>query len=302
MKAYGRLGEALAATLLLLAPAMWNGFPFLQYDSGGYLARWFEGYLVPSRSTVYGLFAVAGWPLDFWPEVLLQAAAAVWIISLVLRVYGLGDRPLALLGTVAALAATTSLPWIAGILLTDIFAGHRGAGAAPPAVRSGRAEPARDRRAGVAGRLCRRHPQRDARGADGDRGGGRPGAALSARPAAAAGARARRRRAGARGRDAARHQLRAVGPVRLDAGRLWHRVRAHDGGRHRGALSRGPLPGREAPAVPLSPQAAAHRGRVPVERRSIQRTRPLRRTRRRNAHHRAGKPRRISGERRSRRR
>jgi hypothetical protein len=123
MRAYKRLGEALAATLLLLAPAVWNGFPFLQYDTGGYLARWFEGYLEPSRSTVYGLFAVAGWPLDFWPELLLQAAVAVWIIALVLRVHGFGDRPLALLGTVAALAATTSLPWIADILLTDIFAG-----------------------------------------------------------------------------------------------------------------------------------------------------------------------------------
>jgi hypothetical protein len=123
MKTCGRLGEALAAMLLLLAPALWNGFPLLQYDSGGYLARWFESYLVPSRSTVYGLFAVAGWPLDFWPEVLVQAAVAVWIISLTLRVYGLRDRPLALLGVVAALAATTSLPWIAGILLTDIFAG-----------------------------------------------------------------------------------------------------------------------------------------------------------------------------------
>jgi hypothetical protein len=123
MKALAHRGEGLAATLLLLVPAMWNGFPFLQFDSGGYLARWFEGYLVPSRSTVYGLFAVAGWRLDFWPEMLLQAAAAVWIISLVLRVRGLRDRPLALLGTVAALAATTSLPWIAGIVLTDIFAG-----------------------------------------------------------------------------------------------------------------------------------------------------------------------------------
>jgi hypothetical protein len=123
MRAYARLGEGVAATLLLLAPAMWNGFPFLQYDTGGYLARWFEGYLVPSRSTVYGLFAVAGWPLDFWPEVAVQAAVAVWIISLVLRVHGLGDRPLALLGTVAALAATTSLPWLSDILLTDIFAG-----------------------------------------------------------------------------------------------------------------------------------------------------------------------------------
>ena len=56
---------ALAATLLLLAPALWNGFPLLEYDTGGYLARWFEGTLVVSRSTVYGLFLVAlAWP-DF---------------------------------------------------------------------------------------------------------------------------------------------------------------------------------------------------------------------------------------------
>jgi hypothetical protein len=123
MKVNFRHGEAAAAMLLLLAPALWNRFPFLQYDTGGYLARWFEGYLVPSRSTVYGLFAVAGWPLDFWPVVALQAAAAVWVLALVLRAYGFGDRRFALLGTVAVLTVATSLPWIAGILLTDIFAG-----------------------------------------------------------------------------------------------------------------------------------------------------------------------------------
>jgi hypothetical protein len=123
MKVNFRLGEAAAAMLLLLAPALWNRFPFLQYDTGGYLARWFEGYLVPSRSTVYGLFAVAGWPLDFWPEVVLQAAAAVWVLALVLRAHGFGERRFALLGTVAVLTVATSLPWIAGILLTDIFAG-----------------------------------------------------------------------------------------------------------------------------------------------------------------------------------
>ncbi len=123
MKATLRLGEGLAAVLILLAPALWNRFPFLQYDTGGYLARWFEGYLVPSRSTVYGLFAVAGWPLDFWPVVVSQAAAAVWIIALMLRVCGFSNRPFVLLGTVVALTLTTSLPWIADILLTDIFAG-----------------------------------------------------------------------------------------------------------------------------------------------------------------------------------
>src|SRR5215469_13144222 len=102
---------ALAATATLLAPALWNGFPLLEYDTGGYLARWFEGSLVPSRSTVYGLFAVAGWPLDFWPQVVLQAAATVWVLARTL------------LALVVALSATTTLPWLTGILLTDIFAG-----------------------------------------------------------------------------------------------------------------------------------------------------------------------------------
>ena len=27
-----------------------------QWDTGGYLARWYEGYLVPSRSTVFGIY------------------------------------------------------------------------------------------------------------------------------------------------------------------------------------------------------------------------------------------------------
>lgn len=123
MKLLIRMGAALAAVTTLLAPALWNGFPLLQYDTGGYLARWFEGYLVPSRSTVYGLFLAAGWPLDFWPVVALQAAATVWILALVLRAYGFGGRPGTLLAVIVGLSLTTTLPWLAGILLTDIFAG-----------------------------------------------------------------------------------------------------------------------------------------------------------------------------------
>jgi hypothetical protein len=123
MRAVNWAVAALAAIVTLLAPALWNGFPLLEYDTGGYLARWFEGTLVPSRSTVYGLFAVAGWPLDFWPVLVLQAAATVWVLAVVLRSYGVGGRPWTLLALVVALSATTTLPWLAGILLTDIFAG-----------------------------------------------------------------------------------------------------------------------------------------------------------------------------------
>ena len=40
-----------------------------------------------------------------------------------LRAHGLGGRPLVLPVTVAVLAIATTLPWIASILLTDIFTG-----------------------------------------------------------------------------------------------------------------------------------------------------------------------------------
>jgi hypothetical protein len=113
----------LLSMAFLSAPAVWNRFPLLQYDTGGYLARWYEGYLVPSRAVVYGLILNAGAPLSFWPVVLGQCALTVWTIALILRVHGMGGRPQILAGVVAALSALTTLPWLTAILLTDIFAG-----------------------------------------------------------------------------------------------------------------------------------------------------------------------------------
>jgi hypothetical protein len=102
---------------------LWNGFPLLQYDTGGYLARWYEGTLVPSRAVFYGLMLNAGELGAFWPVVLAQAALTVWVIALMLRAHKLGGRPWLLLGVVAAMTALSTLPWLTSILLTDIFAG-----------------------------------------------------------------------------------------------------------------------------------------------------------------------------------
>lgn len=118
-----RLALTAACFALLLAPALWNGYPLLQYDTGGYLARWYEGYLVPSRSTVFGLFLHLGEGLHFWPDLLLQTGCAIWVISLVLRVTGLAARPWHRIAIVAWLSLGTALPLLASALLTDIFAG-----------------------------------------------------------------------------------------------------------------------------------------------------------------------------------
>lgn len=123
---YRRLERACADALavgVLMVPALWNRFPLLQYDTGGYVARWYEGYLVPSRSTTFGLYLTATQALDFWPAVLAQAILTVWVIALTLRALGLSGSPWRLPALITALAIATTLPWLASILLTDIFAG-----------------------------------------------------------------------------------------------------------------------------------------------------------------------------------
>jgi hypothetical protein len=133
LKSIERGGAALAATAILLAPALWNGFPVLQFDTGGDIARWHEGTLEESRSPVYGLFLNAFKHVDFWPAVLVPAALTVWVLALVLRVQGFGGKPRLPLLTTVVLSLGTTLPWIAGVLITDIFAGL-----SVPAMRTGR--------------------------------------------------------------------------------------------------------------------------------------------------------------------
>lgn len=114
------------ATALLVLPAAVNGFPFLFYDSGGYLEPAFSHIVVPGRSTVYGLLLRAGSLPSFWPVAILQSALCVWAMGLVLRVHGLGGRPGVLISLAALLSATTALPFVCAELMPDIFAGLAG--------------------------------------------------------------------------------------------------------------------------------------------------------------------------------
>src|SRR3954468_15519353 len=110
MPGVSRIGAAMASTLVLRGPAIWNRFPLLQYDTGGYLVRWHEGYLVPSRSTVFGLYLNIFAHPNFWPVLVVQAALTVWMLALLLRSLGWGNRPALLFGIVAALSVLTTLP------------------------------------------------------------------------------------------------------------------------------------------------------------------------------------------------
>ena len=113
---------AVVIPAFLVAPALWNGYPLLQFDTGGYLARWYEGYLVPSRSTVFGLYLHYGEGSGFWLNLGAQALATFWILQLSLRVLGM-PQPSRLLSIGLLLILTTALPWLSSMLLTDIFSG-----------------------------------------------------------------------------------------------------------------------------------------------------------------------------------
>lgn len=64
---------ALAMIAALLWPALWNGFPIVFYDTGGYLDAAVSGILANGRSTVYGMFLRLGISTSFWPNIVVQA-------------------------------------------------------------------------------------------------------------------------------------------------------------------------------------------------------------------------------------
>jgi hypothetical protein len=112
---------ALAMLAGLLWPALWNGFPIVFYDTGGYLDAAVSGVLANGRSTVYGMFLRLGIPSSFWLNIVVQAGAIAWLIAVSLRAHGLGGRPYLMASITLAMAALTSLPWYAAQLMPDVW-------------------------------------------------------------------------------------------------------------------------------------------------------------------------------------
>lgn len=112
---------ALAMIAALLWPALWNGFPIVFHDTGGYLDAAVSGILANGRSTLYGFFLRLGIPTSFWLNVIVQAGTVAWLIAVTLRAHGLGGRPQLALSVTLGMAALTSLPWYAAQLMPDVW-------------------------------------------------------------------------------------------------------------------------------------------------------------------------------------
>jgi hypothetical protein len=110
----------LMAALFLLA-ALYNGFPFVYPDTGGYLGAY--GIMgTPMRTPYYTIFnRLVDLHISLWPTVILQSLMAAWMIwrssSALFGIYG----PLRLLALAVFLTFGTSLPWFVGWIMPDIF-------------------------------------------------------------------------------------------------------------------------------------------------------------------------------------
>lgn len=112
-----------AATLLLLAPAIWNGFPLMFFDTGAFIEQAVKGGFVPERSVFYAWFLAAFQPrFSLWPAVVAQSLIAALVMMEFARVLAPGLTPGRFIAIVVALSVGTGLPWYAGQVLPDILA------------------------------------------------------------------------------------------------------------------------------------------------------------------------------------
>ncbi|MGH6938945.1 hypothetical protein [Hypericibacter sp.] len=112
------------ATALFLAPALWNGFPLVYYDSVDYLQMPFTWQMPVYRTAGYGLVTIAGrLAHSLWIIPLLQSALAAYVLYEALRRF-LPRQPEAVLVPIAGLLLLTSgLPWFTSELMPDAFTG-----------------------------------------------------------------------------------------------------------------------------------------------------------------------------------
>ena len=109
------------STAIFLAPALWNGFALVFYDTGGYVARVWQMTLAPGRSMFYGIFLWAtslGW-WSFWGPVLVQSQGSLWVIHLVLRCHNLPSGPRATAAFCVGLGVSTGISWYTSQLMPD---------------------------------------------------------------------------------------------------------------------------------------------------------------------------------------
>lgn len=107
---------------IFLLPALWNGFPFIYFDTGAYVFEGLGGHFMVERSPVYSLFLhFAGAGTSLWIIAVLQAFAVSFVMTETARAIAPRTTFGVFLLIAVALSIGTGLPWYIGQIEPDCF-------------------------------------------------------------------------------------------------------------------------------------------------------------------------------------
>ena len=110
--------------VLLMAPAIWNGFPLIYYDSEDYVEMAFTFQPIVWRIMTYGMMCSAARAFGtLWAMPLLHAVLVTWVLHEAVMGFIGRWRHRVFLGVGLALVLFTGLPWVSSQVLADVFAG-----------------------------------------------------------------------------------------------------------------------------------------------------------------------------------
>lgn len=121
--AFRAIAAIAAGAVLLLWPALLNGYPLVFSDTGAFLAQTIMGWPVWDKPFVYGpLLHALHWRVTLWLPAAAQALLLSWLLWLTLRALRGAARAGPHLVLCAGLGAFTAAPWFAAQLMPDILA------------------------------------------------------------------------------------------------------------------------------------------------------------------------------------
>ncbi|CAA7622029.1 conserved membrane hypothetical protein [Candidatus Terasakiella magnetica] len=110
--------------LLLIAPAIWNGYPLIYFDSEDYVEMAFTFQPIIWRIMTYGVMCtVARFFQSLWVMPILQAILTAWVLHEAVMGFVGRWRHVVFLGVGLALTLFTGLAWVTSQVLADVYAG-----------------------------------------------------------------------------------------------------------------------------------------------------------------------------------
>jgi hypothetical protein len=107
---------------ILMAVAVWNGFPIIFYDTGAYMLQGLGHVFVAERSPIYSAFlAITGGASSLWFVAIAQSLIVAFVMVEFARMVRPELRLLPFLGIGAVLCVATGLPWYATQIEPDCF-------------------------------------------------------------------------------------------------------------------------------------------------------------------------------------